>query len=103
VKSPRHTLLLMLLIVARVSSFASEPFRVATYNVENLIETATSSRPAKSVEARKKICECILAMRPDVLALQEVGDTNALLSLRGMLRDSGLFGTAGWTCRNGNS
>jgi endonuclease/exonuclease/phosphatase family metal-dependent hydrolase len=67
-----------------------ETFRIATYNLESYLETATSSRPAKSVESKAKIRESILALRPDVLALQEVGSLSALTELREALKSDGL-------------
>lgn len=68
---------------------AERLFTVATYNVENYVEGAVGDRPAKSAEAKAKIRETIRAMRPDVLALQEVGGTNALLELRASLKSEG--------------
>ena len=68
----------------------SETFRVATYNVENYLDIPTRTRHAKKPEARAKVCENILALRPDVLALQEVGSLSALEELRGSLRTNGL-------------
>ena len=60
----------------------AETFRVATYNVENYLDQPTESRPhIKSAEARAKIRESIRALQPDVLALEEMGTTNALCSL----------------------
>ncbi|PYJ02885.1 MAG: hypothetical protein DME25_14640 [Verrucomicrobia bacterium] len=49
---------------------AAETFRVATYNVENYLDEATETRHAKPPEARAKVRESILALKPDVLALQ---------------------------------
>jgi endonuclease/exonuclease/phosphatase family metal-dependent hydrolase len=66
------------------------PFRVATYNVEGYLLEATENRPAKSLESRAKVRESILAMKPDVLALQEIGGTNALLELQAALKSDGL-------------
>lgn len=69
----------------------AETFRVATYNVENYLDQPTESRPhPKSAEARAKIREGIRALRPDVLALEEMGTTNALLELRDSLKAEGL-------------
>ena len=65
--------------------------RVATYNVENYLDQPTESRPVvKSAEAKAKVREGIRALRPDVLALEEMGTTNALLELRAALRADGL-------------
>ena len=72
-------------------SFAVETFRVATYNVENYLDHPTESRPhPKSARARAKVCESICALNPDVIALEEMGSTNALLELRRSLKDKGL-------------
>jgi endonuclease/exonuclease/phosphatase family metal-dependent hydrolase len=65
-------------------------FRVVTYNVEGYLEAATPSRPAKSTESRAKVRESIRALAPDVIALQEIGGTNALLELRDALKQEGL-------------
>jgi endonuclease/exonuclease/phosphatase family metal-dependent hydrolase len=69
----------------------AETFRVATYNVENYLDQPTESRPhPKSAQARAKIREGIRALKPDVLALEEMGTTNALLELRDSLKAEGL-------------
>ncbi len=65
-------------------------FRVATYNVENYIDAPAGTRPLKSKEARAKIRESLRAINADVVALQEMGTTNALLELRDSLRAEGL-------------
>jgi endonuclease/exonuclease/phosphatase family metal-dependent hydrolase len=71
-------------------SVKGEIFRVATYNVENYLDQPTGSRPhVKSAEARAKIRESIGAMKPDVLALQEMGTAGALLELRASLKADG--------------
>jgi endonuclease/exonuclease/phosphatase family metal-dependent hydrolase len=72
-------------------SFAAETFRVATYNVENYLDQPTESRKfVKSVEARNKVRESIHALNPDVIALEEMGSTNALMELRRSLKADGL-------------
>jgi endonuclease/exonuclease/phosphatase family metal-dependent hydrolase len=69
----------------------AQTFRVAAYNLENYLEQPTKSRPhAKSPEARAKIRESIRALHPDVIALEEMGTTNALLELRDSLKADGL-------------
>ena len=68
----------------------AETFRVATYNVENYVNEATETRFVKSAEAKAKVREGIRALKPDVLALQEMGTTNALLELRDSLKAEGL-------------
>ena len=83
------TLLLWLLIAATQGS--AEIFRVATYNVENYLDEPTATRSRiKSTEARAKIRESIHALNPEVLALEEMGTTNALLELRASLKAEGL-------------
>ena len=68
----------------------AETFRVAAYNVENYLDQPTESRShAKTVEAKAKIRESIRALAPDVLALEEMGGTNALLELRAALKADG--------------
>lgn len=72
-------------------AFAAAPtFTVATYNVENYLPVPLGTRPAKSPEAKAKVREHIRLLNPDVLALQEMGDTNALLELRASLKAGGL-------------
>jgi len=68
---------------------AAETFRVATYNVQNYLDTPAGTRPAKPEVARAKVRESIRASRADVIALQEMGSTNALLELREGLRREG--------------
>ena len=80
--------LLVLLFCAPFSR--AETFRVATYNVENYLDGATHTRRAKSPEARAKIREGILALKPDVIALQEMGSLSALQELRESLKTNGL-------------
>ena len=69
----------------------AKTFRVATYNVENYLDQPTESRThVKSTEAKAKIRESLRALKPDVLALEEMGTTNALLELRAALKAEGL-------------
>jgi len=69
---------------------AAEVLRVATYNLENYLEEAVGTRAAKTPEAKAKIRESLRALKADVVALQEVGGTNALLELRRSLAAEGL-------------
>ena len=78
------------LALAHAPVRCAETFTVATYNVENYLETDMGTRSAKPPSARAKIRENIRALRPDVLALQEMGSTNALLELRSALKVEGL-------------
>jgi len=70
---------------------AAGTFRIATYNVENYLYQPTETcRQVKSAAAKAKVRESIRAMKPDVLALQEMGRESALLELRDALKAEGL-------------
>ena len=81
--------LIATLLLAPVFLYSAETFRVATYNVQNYIEAPVGTRPAKSDASKAKIRESIHATKADVIALQEMGGTNALLELRESLRREG--------------
>jgi endonuclease/exonuclease/phosphatase family metal-dependent hydrolase len=81
-------LLLTLALYVRVAG--AETFRVATYNLEGYLDQPTETRPAKLAAAKAKVRESVLALKPDVLAVQEMGSTNALLELRDSLKAEGL-------------
>ncbi len=68
---------------------AAETFRVGTYNVQNYLDATVGTRPTKPGVAKAKIRESIRAADADVLALQEMGDINALLELRESLKREG--------------
>lgn len=77
---------LLLALVAR-----AETFRVAAYNVENYLDKPTESRKnIKSDAAKAKVRETILAMKPDIIAFEEMGALSALLELRDALKKDGL-------------
>jgi endonuclease/exonuclease/phosphatase family metal-dependent hydrolase len=65
-------------------------FRVATYNVENYLDQPVQGRRVKSAQAKAQVRESIRALKPDVLALQEMGSTTALQELRASLKSEGL-------------
>lgn len=67
----------------------AEQFRVATWNVDNYVEAQSGPRRPKSAEAKAAVRETIRLLNPHVLALQEIGGTNALLELRDALRSEG--------------
>ena len=69
---------------------AAQSFRVGTYNLENYIEQPSGTRPAKTAAGKAKIRESIRALKADVLALQEVGGTNAFFELRASLKAEGM-------------
>jgi len=81
---------LTFLLVFRLPVAAAENFSVATYNLENYLDQAAGARPAKSTQAKTKVRESIRALRPDVIALEEVGSPSALEELRGSLKSDGL-------------
>jgi endonuclease/exonuclease/phosphatase family metal-dependent hydrolase len=68
----------------------AETFRVAAYNVETYLDQPTETRSVKSVAARAKVRESILALKPDILSLEEMGSVSALTELRESLKASGL-------------
>jgi len=77
-----------LLLAARA---AAETFRVAAYNVENYLDKPTETRRnIKSAESKAKVRETIKAMKPDVIAFEEMGELSALLELRDSLKADGL-------------
>lgn len=81
----------LLALLALVPRAPAETFRVAAYNVENYLDVPTESRrTVKSAAARAKVRESIRAAQPDVLALEEMGSTNALRELQTSLRAEGL-------------
>jgi endonuclease/exonuclease/phosphatase family metal-dependent hydrolase len=69
---------------------AEAEFTVASYNLEAYLDVTTGSRPAKSEASRVKVQESLLALRADVVALQEVGSPRALMELRDALARGGL-------------
>ena len=77
------------MVLASLPSSA-DTFRVATYNVQNYLDQPAHNRHVKSPEARAKVRESILALKPDILALEEMGSTNALLELRDSLERGGV-------------
>ncbi len=79
------TILLLALAGSRAKSF-----RVATFNVENYLDEAAGTRHVKTAEARAKVRESILALKPDVLALEEMGSLSAQEELRNSLGSHGL-------------
>lgn len=86
--------LLGLVAAAALAAAPASPprptFTVATFNLENYLDLPLGSRPAKSEAARAKIRESIRSLNPDVLALQEIGSTNALCELQASLKREGL-------------
>lgn len=88
----RITLAAIIAVIAfNPTHLVAESFRVATYNVENYLDQPTESRKnVKSAAAKAKVREVILAMKPDVIAFEEMGELSALLELRDSLKAAGL-------------
>lgn len=80
----------MVLLLAAFAAQGAQTFRVGTYNVQNYLLEPIGTRPAKSETSRAKVAESIRALNADVLALQEIGGTNALFELRKRLQSDGL-------------
>lgn len=87
---PRLLSLLAAVWLTATGAGAVERFSVATYNVENYLDAPVPGRTTKPDAAKAKVRETLLAVRADVVSLQEMGGTNALLELRGSLRAAGL-------------
>lgn len=68
----------------------AETFSVGSYNLENYLDVAIETRRAKPPEAKGRVREMIRALDADVIGLQEMGTTNALLELRASLKSDGL-------------
>jgi len=72
------------------SSWSAEIFHIATFNLENYLDVDVGTRHAKPAASKAKIRDTILAIKPEVIAFQEMGSTNALLELRSSLKSAGL-------------
>jgi endonuclease/exonuclease/phosphatase family metal-dependent hydrolase len=68
----------------------AEQIRVATYNLENYVDTATRSREAKSDASKAKVHELLKRLDPDILAVEEIGGETALQHLQSSLKREGL-------------
>lgn len=73
-----------------INLLSAGEFVVVTYNLENFVGPNSQNRPIKPASAKAKIVESILAVRPDVLAVQEIGKRARLRELQAMLKDKGL-------------
>jgi endonuclease/exonuclease/phosphatase family metal-dependent hydrolase len=87
---PRRPCLCALLCLLPAALAGAQVFRVATFNAENYLDAPSGQRPAKSSQGRAGVRESILALRPDVIALEEIGSTNALFELQSALKAAGL-------------
>src|SRR5687768_12120888 len=80
----------VLLCLLSLGAPGAELFRVATYNVENYILRSNETRSIKPPESRAKIREHLLAIKADVIALQELGGADALHDIQQGLKSAGL-------------
>jgi endonuclease/exonuclease/phosphatase family metal-dependent hydrolase len=82
---------ILFLVFAAAFSHAAQTFTIATYNVDTYLDQPTASRPhVKTADAKAKVRDVICSLNPDVIALEEMGTTNALMELRASLKDKGL-------------
>src|ERR1041384_5467276 len=81
---------LWLWLACGAPAWGAGTFSVGSYNLENYLAAPTETRRAKTPEAMAKVREMIRALNADVLGVQEMGGTNALLELRAALRVEGL-------------
>ena len=87
----RKMLFLAAALLPSAAFVSAETFRIAAYNVENYLDKPTETRRyVKSAESKAKVRETILAMKPDVIAFEEMGGISALLELRDALKAEGL-------------
>ena len=77
-------------LVALVPRIHGETFRIATFNVEGYLLATNGTRHPKTPDSRSKVRESVLALRPDILALQEIGGPEALQELQDSLKAEGL-------------
>jgi endonuclease/exonuclease/phosphatase family metal-dependent hydrolase len=82
--------LLLIPLIAWTHLADAETFRVATYNLDNYLDAPAGTRHAKTEESKAKVRESILAIKPDILAVEEMGTLSALEELRGSLKKKGL-------------
>lgn len=86
----RRTFTLLAATTLALPCFA-ESFRVVTYNVENYLDVPTESRKQiKSDEAKAQVRANIKALKPDVLAMEEMGQLSALKELQASLKAEGV-------------
>lgn len=79
------------LCLALALTAQAETFRIAAYNVENYLDKTTETRrDVKSAASKAKIRESIKAMKPDVIAFEEMGALSALQELQASLKADGL-------------
>jgi endonuclease/exonuclease/phosphatase family metal-dependent hydrolase len=83
---------LVLLLVACSCSADTNTFTIATYNLQNwvLMERKGTANAPKPASEQKAVVNVLAVVKPDVLAVQEMGTTKELAELRRALKDRGL-------------
>lgn len=64
-------------------------FKIVTWNVENLFQPKDASALDRYNEKLKLLARVIKQQRPDVVALQEIGDEESFVDLQNVLHDQG--------------
>lgn len=72
------------------ASTSKPSFRVATFNVENYLVRPAPGRKPKPEASRDQVARLLSEARPDVVALQEIGDPEALADLQRRLATLGM-------------
>lgn len=85
-------LAVILLAGSRQLAATNATFVVAAYNVENWNSIERSGQPNQPKPAREKagVWKILTQVRPDVLGLEEMGQTNDLAELQAGLRERGI-------------
>lgn len=82
--------LFSVVLVLVVVPVCGAEFVVASFNLENFVGPNPHRRQVKSPAAKAKIVEALVKIRPDVLAVQEVGQKPRAEELRALLKKAGL-------------
>ncbi len=82
---------LLLCAAGSVTILGDVPCVVVTYNVENYHLRDWGNRHEKPVESRAAVAEILAQIRPDVVALQEIGEPAALDDLQRSLASRGVL------------
>ncbi|MBL6764759.1 MAG: endonuclease/exonuclease/phosphatase family protein [Verrucomicrobiae bacterium] len=80
----------IVLLMALAHACAAAEFSVATYNLHNYLVRPAEGRKAKPEASKAKVFEILATLRADVVALQEVGGSDALEELRRRLSSQGV-------------
>ena len=76
--------------VLLVPLLSAGQFVVVSFNLENFVGKNEFRRAVKTAVSRDKIVEAIIEIKPDVLAVQEIGQRARLEELQKMLKAKGL-------------